>query len=475
MNSREIINIDSINLENEIFEEITHELIEYLNVIPFEVNDYVVKVAGVEDELISSLSFFKLYFKKEIDYYVISKKDFENVLFNLKKKQENEFIYKLLKKELNQNESLEPTLMEEKNINYDINSKSNTIIKLVDNIVEKSILMNGSDIHFNASIDEVEIKIRVEGELFTFDKIKIDTYTKVLSRIKVISGMDITKHMVPQDGKFSFFYDNKNYDIRVSIMPTLYGERVTMRILENNSTRYDMKNILMTDVARIGIKNILEEQKGLILVVGSTGSGKTTTLYSLMKEKIKDNVNVISVEDPIEYTIKGANQIQINEETGISYLETLKSALRQDPDVFMIGEIRDKEAAEITIRSALTGHLVFSTIHAKDSISAIYRLIDFGISPSLVVNSLRGIIFQKLVKCICPKCKGSNKEECGNCNNTGEKGRLCIAEVLILNDELKEKILGGNYNEILNCMRKDNSFKNINEMEEIARNEKLIN
>ena len=421
--------------------------------------------------MIKNPSVLKQIFKKKIDYYTISKKDFDEIIEKLSKKQQNSYYYDFIKQEIESSLNLNMALLEDEKIDYSVNIKTNNIVNLVDNFLEKAILLKASDIHFNPVNQNVDIKIRVEGNLIEIDKIQKEIYEKVASRIKVLSGMDITKQMTSQDGKFTFSYNNYDYDIRSSIIPTLYGERITLRILDNSTTSYVLEDVFMIDSAKAEIEKNLSNQNGLILVVGPTGSGKTTTLYSLIKKKINDNVNIITVEDPIEYTIGGITQVQINDELGNTYVDSLRSALRQDPDVFMIGEIRDKEAAEITVRSALTGHLVFSTIHANDSVSAIYRLIDFGISPNLIVNSLRVVIYQKLFKKVCPYCKGQKEEECGYCNNTGEKGRLCISEVLIIDDDIKKSIIEGNIEEVL---KNKKTFVEINKVIELARNKKII-
>lgn len=463
---------NNINLENSIFEKVTSKLINYIKLIPFSINEEVIKVAGVDEQLIKNANILKLLFKKKIEYYVIQKKDFDDVLEELGKKHQNNFYHDLIMKELEY--KMTPVLMESKTNKYITNLKNNTIVDLVNNIIEKAILMKASDIHFNPLSQNVSIKVRVEGDLLEIDNIPKEIYEKIILRIKVLSEIDTTKQMVSQDGKIPFSYDNHNYDIRTSVIPTLYGERISLRILDNSKTTYVLEDVFMNEDAKIELKKILDDQNGLILVVGPTGSGKTTTLYSLLKKKIDENVNIITVEDPIEYTINGITQVQINEEIGTTYIEALKSVLRQDPDVFMIGEIRDKEAAEITVRAALTGHLVFSTIHANDSLSSIYRLIDFGISTNLIVNSLRAIIYQKLIKRICPICHGNIKDECGYCNNTGEKGRLCVAEVLIINDEIKKAILNGNSKDVLNILHTDKKFKTMSQMINIAKEEKII-
>lgn len=467
------ISIEHINLENKIFDKISAKLIEYTNLIPFDENEEVVKIAGTNELMIDNLSYYKLLFSKKIDYYVINKNDFNKLIEKITKKQHNSFYHNLFMKELEVNEKYIPLLNEEKEVEYLKDIKTNTIVGLVDNIIEKAILMKASDIHFIPSNLNTLVKVRVEGELINIDEIKTNVYDKIVSRIKVLSQMDITKHLVSQDGKFVFKYDNHQYDIRSSVIPTLYKERITLRVLDNSLTPYVLEDVFMSDVARSKLNKILTKNNGLILVVGPTGSGKTTTLYSLIKKKIDENVNIITVEDPIEYTIDGITQVQINEEIGITYIDALKRSLRQDPDVFMIGEIRDKEAAEITIRSAMTGHLVFSTIHANDSVSAIYRLMDFNISQNLIVNSLRAVIYQKLVKRICPVCKG-NDVECGYCNNTREKGRICIAEVLIIDDELRKVILEDNFESVLNSLKNKSDYTSIEDIMTIAKQKKLI-
>ena len=345
-------------------------------------------------------------------------------------------------------------------------------------------MLKASDIHFEPTNDLVIVRMRIDGELKKHNEYSHELYTQITSRIKVLCNLDITKHLLAQDGKFMYKYNNDSYDIRTSILPTLYGERISLRILDSHSNDFSLDDLYLDEKSKINIEKILNEQNGLILVVGPTGSGKTTTLYSMLKKKINEKVNIITVEDPIEYSVEGISQVQVNNDLGLTFNETLRTVLRQDPDIFMIGEIRDEESAEIAIRSATTGHLVFSTLHANDAQTAISRLLDMNSGTFLIASSTRAIIYQKLFKKRCSKCQKEviiNKkvevinEGCNACNYTGYSGRIAIGEMLFIDDELRKSIINNTFNEKLSEYIKDKKFIKIDTNIKKAKNENLIN
>ncbi len=474
------IRFEDIDFTSDVFDKISIKLLKEIRLIPFYEDKRYVHVLKDSEDLFVQDNIIKLIYNKEIKYEYITKDDFERVLNYLEKSSIQGFYENILQTSPEQIEYAK--LGEEKEEFYNKEIKSSYIVRTIDNLIEKAILQKVSDIHFEPKNKNVIVRFRIDGDLVKSTEFSQDVYQMIVSRIKILSKLDITKHQEAQDGKFVFKYNGEDYDIRISILPTLYGERLSLRILDDEANNYTFDDLYIDKNAKSSILKILEDQVGLILVVGPTGSGKTTTLYSLLKEKINEKINIITVEDPIEYSIDGVSQVQVNN-NGLGFTETLKTVLRQDPDVFMIGEIRDEESASIAIRSATTGHLVLSTIHASDAETSISRLIDLGVPPFLIATSLKAIIFQKLVKKRCNKCKKevivNNKKEfinegCPVCNNTGLKGRICLGEVLIIDEELKSSIISQNYEFIINEQIKSKKFIKLSTILKRAEKEGLI-
>ncbi len=339
------------------------------------------------------------------------------------------------------------------------------VIKLVNLVLSQAVRDNASDIHIESYKDRVKIRKRVDGILYDMYSPPKHVQSKLISRIKIMAKMDIAEKRLPQDGRIEIRIADKNIDLRVSTLPTAFGERVVMRLLDKSSVLLSLESLGMvkTDLSRF--MQLIKAPYGIILVTGPTGSGKTTTLYSALSILNQPGINIITVEDPIEYQINGISQMQVNTKIGLSFASGLRTIVRQDPDIILVGEIRDLETAEIAIQSALTGHLVFSTLHTNDSASAVTRLIDMGLEPFLVSSSVNAILAQRLVRKICPHCRDSYKPDqeylarvglspikfgdrvlyhghgCPECMGTGYKGRIALFELMVLNDTLKSLIL----------------------------------
>ena len=279
-------------------------------------------------------------------------------------------------------------------------------VKLVNSILERGFDEKASDIHVEPHEENMTVRIRVDGHLQEILTIPSQLQSAVVSRFKVMAGMNITERRIPQDGRAQFRRSNgQTIDLRLNTMPTIFGETVVIRILWRDAATLTRKGIGITDRDNAKFDRILHNSSGMILIVGPTGSGKTSTMYTMIQELNKPDINMISLEDPVEYQIEGVTQVAINEKVGLTFASALRACLRQDPDVICVGEIRDGETAEIALRAAMTGHLVLSTIHTEDTISAIDRLRDLGIEPYLIASSVRGIISQRLVRRICPNCR----------------------------------------------------------------------
>lgn len=342
------------------------------------------------------------------------------------------------------------------------------IVKLVNMMVETAFRVNASDIHIEPFKTRTRIRYRIDGELVEQDmKVPISFHNSIITRIKILGGMNIAERRIPLDGRFGTIIDGVNLDVRVSTIPCVYGEKCVIRLLStaDEKTR-KITDLGMTDYNYEMFKQIIRCPNGVMLVTGPTGSGKSTTLYATLGELSQPNVNIVTVEDPVEKKIDGVNQCQINAKAGMTFAAALRSILRQDPDIIMVGEIRDGETADIAIRAAITGHFVLSTLHTNDAASTIVRLVDMGVAPYMVASSLVGIIAQRLVKLLCNECKETitltdpsdlklvsktspvqicraRKGGCKACHGSGYSGRTAIHEIIVTNNAIKELISAG--------------------------------
>ena len=339
------------------------------------------------------------------------------------------------------------------------------IIKLVNLMLSQAVKARASDIHVEPYQDKLKIRYRVDGILYNKLSPPKRIQSTLVSRIKVMAKLNIAEKRLPQDGRIEIRIADKNVDIRVSTIPTAFGERVVLRLLDKSTVLLKLTDIGMPEERLELIDGLIRSPHGIILVTGPTGSGKTTTLYAALSKINNPDINIITIEDPVEYQIEGIGQIQVNPKIGLTFANGLRSIVRQDPDVILVGEIRDLETAEIGIQSALTGHLVFSTLHTNDSASAVTRLIDMGIEPFLVSSSVMAILAQRLVRVVCDECKETYVADeesldsigitpemaagrniyrgrgCSSCLNTGYRGRTGIFELMILDDSIKNLIL----------------------------------
>jgi general secretion pathway protein E len=338
------------------------------------------------------------------------------------------------------------------------------IIKLVNLFITRAIESRASDIHIEPFEDEMKVRYRIDGVLHDIESTPKRLQGAIVSRIKIMSKLNIAERRLPQDGRIRLKVDEREIDLRVSTIPVLYGESVVMRILHKEGIVIDLDLLGFLPGTLSNFNNLIKKPNGIILVTGPTGSGKTTTLYGALDKINSPDKKIITVEDPVEYQLKGVNQIQVKPQIGLNFANTLRHIVRQDPDIIMIGEIRDIETAEIAIQSALTGHLVFSTLHTNDAPSAITRLLDMGVENFLLSSTIRGILAQRLVRIICPSCKEvdssllADKEGqklisigsdiplylgkgCEKCAFTGYYGRMGIFELLLVDDDLRKLIL----------------------------------
>jgi type IV pilus assembly protein PilB len=351
---------------------------------------------------------------------------------------------------------------EEDTLSEDINNAP--IVQLVTKIIEQAVRQRASDIHIEALDNQVRIRYRVDGVLKEVMRYEPELLSAIIARIKIIGGMDISEKRKPQDGRITSIVDRQEYDIRVSVLPTVFGEKIVMRLTSKMGLTKNKKELGFSTEELAKFDKILQNPHGMILVTGPTGSGKSTTLYTALNELNVEGVNIVTVEDPVEANVTGINQVQVNPKADLTFATALRSILRQDPDIIMIGEIRDSETAEIAVKASITGHLVVSTLHTNSAASTITRLADMGVEPYLVADSTVGVIAQRLVRKLCPKCKQeriadqldkellgveldqditiyeASPKGCHHCNNTGFYGRIGVYEIMPVTTKLKEAI-----------------------------------
>lgn len=339
------------------------------------------------------------------------------------------------------------------------------IVQLVRSILEQGVRRRASDIHIEALEFQVRVRFRIDGALVQVMTYDIDLLPAIVARIKIVGGMDISEKRKPQDGRIAMTVDRRDYDVRVSILPTINGEKVVMRLTSKENLTRDKKNLGFSEEELEKFDRILKNPHGIILVTGPTGSGKSTTLYTALSELNTEDVNIITVEDPVEANMEGINQVHVNEKAGLTFASALRSILRQDPDIIMIGEIRDGETAGIAVKAAITGHLVVSTLHTNGTASTVTRLVDMGMESYLIGDALVGVIAQRLVRRLCPECKRlvyATEDEkrllgvttpgdlpiyepvgCEACGNTGYHGRIGVYEIMPVTNDLRIKIAAG--------------------------------
>ncbi len=361
----------------------------------------------------------------------------------------------------------------------DTELKINSETDFVDRIIQEANALGSSDIHIEIYENKGRVRIRIDGHLIERYKVPVESYPELVNKIKIKSNLDISEKRLPQDGRIQY----GNFDIRVSILPTLHGEKIVLRILGQDATGISINSLGMTSIERSNYLEGIKKPNGIILISGPTGSGKTTTLYATLKLLNEEKRNIVTVEDPIEYTLEGINQVQLKEDIGLTFTSALRSFLRQDPDVIMLGEIRDAETAQMAIRAALTGHLVLSTIHTNSAWGTVSRLIDMGVPSFLLANTLNSSVAQRLVRKLCNYCKEESKVDlkslpvtfpiekapkhqfisvgCESCHYTGYNGRQAIYEIITIQGELTNRIKNKDLN--VEMLLKANNIKSLSD------------
>lgn len=332
-------------------------------------------------------------------------------------------------------------------------------VKFVNDLLELAVKKNASDIHIEPLEEVTRVRLRIDGLLCTAVEVLRSNHSAIVSRIKIICGIDIAEKRLPQDGRVEVEVGGSKIDLRVSTLPVINSEKVVIRLLEKSQKLLELEALNFSESNLKIYKQLISSPHGIILLTGPTGSGKSTTQYATLQELNDETKNIITIEDPVERTIAGINQIAVNNKAGLNFATGLRSIVRQDPNIIMVGEIRDGETAKIAVQAALTGHLVFSTLHTNNAIGAVTRLLDIGIEPFLLAAALRGVVAQRLVRTICHYCESG----CEHCNFTGYKGRIAVQEVLQITPKLQKLITQGAEESVLFEAARENGFTTLRE------------
>lgn len=446
---------DSYNLlDDKVISLVSEDICRAFNILPWALEDDKLKILIENPQNTAAIKEVKDWTGKEIVPVMAVGKQLKNIIdhyFNNRREKEK------MRSLVNQGTEVNNVASAAESFA----DGTGPIVEFINMLLEQAANSKASDIHIKPNETDVNIRMRIDGELREIMRVNIAALNTIISRIKVLSNLNIAERRIPQDGAFTYKGKECFLELRVSILPSLFGESCVLRVIDKTGADYDFSKLGMNyDDERI-FRKMIERPDGLILVTGPTGSGKSTTLYTALKELNKPSVNIITVEDPVESPMRDINQVQVNSQVGLDFSASLRSILRHDPDIIFIGEIRDSETAHIAVRSSITGHLVLSTLHTNDALSAIMRLCDMGIERYLAASSLSGVVAQRLLKRVCPECSEDyvlNEDEaavsglpagtvtkigkgCMSCGHTGYSGRIAIYEFVLITKEIRKAIL----------------------------------
>ncbi len=473
------VDLNVINFDKKAITLIPQNLCDKYILIPFGFDNNKLKVALADPLNIFAIDDVAISTGFEIESFISRKADIKKFIgIYYSSQQINNAAIQLAKESVKASKNSKSIIAEDIN---DVNSAP--VVKMIDYLFKNSVEMKASDIHIEPFEHEIRIRYRIDGKLQTINILGIESLGPLVTRIKILSGLNIAEKRIPQDGRIMTSVNGKEIDLRVSILPVVNGEKIVIRILNTGGSTLGKDQLGMSEANMKRLDRMIANPHGIILVTGPTGSGKSTSLYSILKELNSTSVNIITVEDPVEFTMDGVNQVSVNEKAGLTFANGLRSILRQDPDIIMIGEIRDEETAEIATRAAITGHLVLSTLHTNDAPSSIIRLVDMGIKPYLVSTSVVGVMAQRLVRKVCNNCKESYEANiyekeilgqaigkplvlhrgngCGYCNETGYSGRIGVYEIMEMTRKHREAINAGGNSDVLRDISIANGMKTL--------------
>jgi len=451
------VDLDKYAINPNVISLVPENIARRYDLIPIDKKDNYLLVAMADPLNIFAIDDLKLYANCDIQPVISSRDSIRKSIDKFYRKETAEKVLKEFE------DTYGAASLEEEN-EEQLEISNAPIVRLINSTIQQAIDMKASDIHIEPYTEDIRIRFRIDGDLQEIMRLSKNILSPLVTRIKIIGKMDIAEKRIPQDGRVEFSINNKIIDIRISTIPTVHGEKIVLRLLDRENFLMAKEELGFTQRNMDLFEKLLKQPYGMLLIAGPTGSGKTTTLYAILKELNTIEKNIITIEDPVEYKMEGINQVQINPKAGLTFASGLRSILRQDPDIIMVGEIRDTETAQIAVRAAITGHLVLSTLHTNDSPSSIIRMIDMGVEPYLVSSAVIGVISQRLVKSLCDNCKtpyeasyseklllGKNPDEsltlykpkgCNRCNN-GYTGRRAIHEIMIVDENMRRIINEG--------------------------------
>lgn len=452
------VDLTNAKIEDKILDLVPGNILQKHGMIPFEFsadNPNVLRVAMLDPLDMEAIDDINIVTNLQVEPVITTRRSLNMTL-------DRYFGQKEVASAVNEYAKEKEAKLEETEEMYNEDVNNSPIVQLVKAMIEQAVRQRTSDIHIEPMERQVRIRYRIDGALYERMTYSQKLLSAIVARIKIIGGMDISEKRKPQDGRITQIVDRQEYDIRVSILPTVYGEKVVMRLTSKNALTLEKKRLGFNEEELRKFDHILKNPHGILLVTGPTGSGKSTTLYTALSELNTEDVNIITVEDPVEANIDGINQVQVNPKANLTFASALRSILRQDPDIIMIGEIRDGETASIAVQASITGHLVVSTLHTNSAASTVTRLADMGIESYLIADSVVGIIAQRLVRRLCPECKeeyeasAEDKEilgvdtnqslklfkpcGCNKCDGTGYKGRIGVYEIMEVTPDVKRAI-----------------------------------
>lgn len=450
----DMVELQNVEIEEEILKLVPANVLTKYKILPFEYSqdNLTLRVAMADPMDMVALDDINIITNMQVEPVVTTTR---SVMLAIDRYYGQAEVNSALEEYTREKES---QMMEQEDL-YSEDVNNSPIVQLVKGMIDQAVRQRASDIHIEPMERQVRIRYRIDGALYEKATYSVRLLPAMVARVKIIGGMDISEKRKPQDGRITQIVDRHEYDIRVSVLPTVYGEKIVMRLTSKNALTKEKSQLGLRPDELKKFDHILRNPHGILLVTGPTGSGKSTTLYTALSELNKEDVNIITVEDPVEANIDGINQVQVNNKANLTFASALRSILRQDPDIIMIGEIRDQETASIAVQASITGHLVVSTLHTNSAASTITRLVDMGIEPYLIADATIGVIAQRLVRRLCPDCKRAKKadaddlellmrkpdeditiyEPCGcpRCDGTGFKGRIGVYEIMEVSPQLK--------------------------------------
>ncbi len=470
-----VLNLDAVTFDPRAVEMVPEDICQTYNLIPVESDDVAISVAMANPFDFEAFTKLRMITRLYVRTYFAFIDDIQRKIADLYNP--DKFLNNIISKTAVKHQVYIA--------GDDYLTDESPVVKLVNLILSDAIEKEASDVHIEPRQHDVVVRFRIDGVLQKILEIPKNSHAALVSRIKIISGLDISEKRKPQDGKAKIYVDEVDFDLRISVLPTAYGEKVVIRILDKRKAKVSFEDLGVTEHNLTLLKQAFARKEGLVLVTGPTGSGKTTTLYAALNQIKSTANNILTIEDPIEYQLEGINQVQVNEKAGITFATALRSFLRQDPDVILVGEIRDRETAEIAIQASLTGHLVLSTLHTNSAIATITRLVDMGIDPFKIADSLQAIVAQRLVRRLCKACavvEENPQDEilltlkenypeatfyrangCQFCNFTGYRGRIGVYEILLVDNDIRAAISRQEDAQSLRALLKQKGFRTLQE------------